>query len=88
MVVAINMEKVSSFRHKDSYSLGPHKEWGDMYLHLSEQKHTKAFVCLIIPHVTQLITCKIATKKNVVMILLLVLVHNDMKDNKEQNSMF
>ena len=56
MVVAIKMAKFSFFRHKESYFLVPHKEWGHMYLHLSEQKHTKAFVCLIIFHVTQLIT--------------------------------
>ena len=56
MVVAINMGKFSFFRHKDSYSLVLHKEWGHMYLHLSEQKHTKGFVCLIIFHVTQVRT--------------------------------
>ena len=29
--------------------------------------------------------CKIATKKDIVIILLLILVHNEMKDNKERN---
>ena len=29
--------------------------------------------------------CKIATKKNIVIVLLLILVHNEMKDNKERN---
>ena len=29
--------------------------------------------------------CQIATKKNIVIILLLILVHNEMKDNKERN---